>query len=177
MWTWGIVAVLCCALGGQFVLFRRSKRALTARCAHQEAALADLAAQLKVQEDRCTRLAEDRQALTAALEGKTAEIARLSAPPRQKLYLPDSEEPPQEPPRKAFGRYTVYFNENTGIYHADRACAPYQAIEAHLYKVMDHARPCKKCAEGLFPFPEIPEPPREDPPSDQMSLFDSGDDQ
>lgn len=60
-------------------------------------------------------------------------------------------------PKKPYGDYTVYFNEKSGIYHVDHYCASYVSKETHIFKVIDRARPCKKCAEGFFNFVSVPD--------------------
>lgn len=60
-------------------------------------------------------------------------------------------------PEKPYGDYTVYINEKTGIYHVDRFCSSYSSRKAHIFNVIDHARPCKRCAEGFFDFSTVPE--------------------
>lgn len=60
-------------------------------------------------------------------------------------------------PKKPYGDYTVYLNKKAGIYHVDSLCAPFMAVETHIFKVIDHARPCKKCAEGFFDFTTVPD--------------------
>lgn len=58
---------------------------------------------------------------------------------------------------KPYGDYTVYVNKKTHIYHVDRFCAPYFASEVHIFHVIEHNRPCRKCAEGFFDFKTVPE--------------------
>lgn len=60
-------------------------------------------------------------------------------------------------PRKPYGDYTVYLNKKTGIYHVDYFCAGYNSTETHIFKVIDIARPCQKCASGYFNFKSVPE--------------------
>lgn len=143
MLAWGIVGVLCCFCLGQTLLFLR-------KCRQLEQALSHARAQI------------DAQKVTPP--PPEPEPTPFPEPaPQQKLYLPDLPEPEADP--------LVYFNENTGIYHADRACAPYQAVPVSLAEVIGHARPCKKCAEGRFPSPAPLESP-EEPEEDQLSLFE-----
>ena len=59
--------------------------------------------------------------------------------------------------KKPYGDYTVYFNEKSGIYHVDYYCASYVSKETHIFKVIERARPCKKCAEGFFNFTSVPD--------------------
>ena len=58
---------------------------------------------------------------------------------------------------KPYGDYTVYVNEKNNIYHVDRLCASYRASESHIFHVIGHKRPCKKCAEGFFDFTAVPD--------------------
>lgn len=60
-------------------------------------------------------------------------------------------------PKKPYGDYTVFANRKTGIYHADYFCAPYFAVEDHIFNVVEQMRPCKKCAEGFYGFTAVPE--------------------
>lgn len=60
-------------------------------------------------------------------------------------------------PRKPYGDYTVYYNEKTKLYHVDPLCASYSANITHIFSVINHARPCKKCAAGFFDFTTVPE--------------------
>lgn len=153
MWIWGIVLILCCVILWLATGLRRARREQSALEGQLKASSATLDSQTR----EISRL---KDALNEA-EAKCALCAPTETPG---LYLPD-------PGAEAFpGSYTVFFNENTGIYHADRACAPYQAIPLPLEQVVDRARPCKKCAEGLFPAP--PEPPAPEEGADQISLFD-----
>lgn len=51
---------------------------------------------------------------------------------------------------KPWGDYTVYLNWKTGIYHANKHCAPCDAEETHLFFVLKtSARPCDRCARNL----------------------------
>lgn len=194
MLAWGIAAVLCLALVCQGAFLRQKIRALDARQAQTDASLSETtqalhaqkaltirqtaemqalqksleetATALDAQKALTVRQAEENQALLASLAEKEAALAELTAPPKPKLYLPDEEEPQPEAPQEPI----VYYNENTGIYHADRSCAPYQAIETPLSQLPPQARPCKKCAEGVLPL----SPPPENQPEaeNQLSLFD-----
>lgn len=148
MLTWGIVVVLCCVIMGQTLLFRRKCRRLAQALSHALAQIAQLEAAPPPQPEPTP---------------PPEPVSQPEPAPQQKLYLPDLPEPEADP--------LVYFNENTGIYHADRACAPYQAVPVSLAEVIDHARPCKKCAEGRFPAPAPRESPVEQE-ADQLSLFE-----
>lgn len=172
MWALGIILPLCCyviwqardfrkkqtlfhqelgSVRSQLEQARQDSEAWQALCAQREQLIQDL---------RYT-LANKEEMLLVQQE----EITRLAAPPKPKLYLPDPEEPSQE------AVCMVYFNENTGIYHADRACAPYQAVAIPLADIGETARPCKKCAEGRLPSPAAQEAPAQEDEDDQMCLF------
>lgn len=58
---------------------------------------------------------------------------------------------------KPYGDYTVFFSSKSDIYHTDRFCSGYRAREEHIFNVIGHARPCKKCAEGFFDFTKVPD--------------------
>lgn len=165
MVTWGIILLLCCAVLGLILRLRAVQHSARQTQKTLEGQTEALTALKNALAEKDGILAE-KEALLAeketALAEKEAALAQYAALPRPKLYLPDPEAP--------YGSYTVFYNENTGIYHADRACAPYQAVPTHLYQVMDHARPCKKCAEGLLPFPTPPQP-QPQAEEDQLSLF------
>lgn len=158
MVTWGIILLLCCAVLGLILRLRAVQNSACQTQQTLEGQTEALTALKKALAEKDATLAEKEELLAE----KEAALAQYAALPRPKLYLPDPEAP--------YGSYTVFYNENTGIYHADRACAPYQAVPTHLYEVMDHARPCKKCAEGLLPFPTPPQPQPQDE-EDQLSLF------
>lgn len=164
MLAWGFAAVLCLALVCQGVLLRRKIRAFEAQQARLDQTLAESAQALDAQKTLTAQQQEANQALLASLAEKEAALAELT--PKPKLYLPDEEESHPEEPQEPI----VYYNENTGIYHADRFCAPYQAIETLLSQVPPRARPCKKCAEGVLPPALLPaDPPQEE--ENQLSLF------
>lgn len=200
MLAWGSAAILCLAFLCQGAFLRKKIRALETRRAqadislaeaaqtlqaHQahsarqaeetqslrdalaakEAALAEAAASLDMQKDLFAKQAEQIHFLQKTLQEKDAVLAKLTAP-RPKLYLPDEAEPQPED-------LLVYYNENTGIYHADRSCAPYQAVEMSLSQVPTQGRPCKKCAEWVLSLSAIPDGPSEE--EDQLSLFDGSD--
>lgn len=160
-------------LAAELSAIRAKEQKLSLSLSHQEAHCRQLAEALTAQQDVCTRLTEENQLLSQELSEKEQQLAALTQPPEQKLYLPDlpEETAATEEDAGAFGQYTVYFNERTGIYHIDRYCAPHLVTETHLFKIIDHARPCKKCAEGFFPFSTVPDWYTEDP--SQLSLFDA----
>ena len=58
---------------------------------------------------------------------------------------------------KPYGDYTVYVNRTTGIYHVDRLCSSCRAVEDHIFNVVGHTRPCKKCADGFYSFSSVPD--------------------
>ncbi|MBQ7355379.1 MAG: hypothetical protein IJW62_07665 [Clostridia bacterium] len=58
---------------------------------------------------------------------------------------------------KPYGDYTVYLSKRSKIYHTDRYCASYNAETTHIFFVIDHYFPCKRCAESAFPFTTVPE--------------------
>lgn len=58
---------------------------------------------------------------------------------------------------KPYGDYTVFVSSKTDIYHTDRFCGGYRAREEHIFNVIDHTSPCKKCAEGFFDFTSVPD--------------------
>lgn len=103
---------------------------------------------------------KNHQIHTLMLELKNAEAARSShnlAPEGisfAKNGLPVYWKPN---PRKPYGDYTVYYNEKAKLYHIDPLCASYSANITHIFCVIDHARPCKKCAAGFFDFTTVPE--------------------
>lgn len=176
MWALWVCLGLGCLVVGQWLLFRRDKAQWQEQLHGLQQTLAGQEALLSAQKTLCAQADATVEALVAqlaqkeaAMEDLTAQLTQTQAQlealtPRPKLYLPD-EEPAQVPP--------VYYNENTGIYHTDRACAPYQAIPLTPEQLPPHARPCKKCAEGhLFPAP--PEASREEDPESQLCLFDFG---
>lgn len=193
MLAWGIAATVYLALVCQGAFLRQKIRTLKARQAQTDVSLAETtqslttqkaltarqaeenqllqksleetATALAVQKTLTARQAEENQALLASLAEKESALAELSAL-KPKLYLPTEEDPQPEAPQEPI----VYYNENTGIYHADRFCAPYQAIETPISQIPPRARPCKKCAEGVLPTVSIPaSQPREE--ENQLSLF------
>ena len=58
---------------------------------------------------------------------------------------------------KPYGDYTVYVSLNSKIYHTDFFCSGYLAKKDHIFNVIGHARPCKKCAVGFFDFTSAPD--------------------
>ena len=188
MLAWGIVIGLCLVFLFQGALLRKKIRALQGRCAQLDHCLTETTHSLKKQEALVTQrqntivslqqsldekdaAATQQQdaiaALQKALDEKDEALTALMSPPKPKLYLPDDEEPAAEDPLDTL----VYYNENTGIYHADRHCAPYQAIEMPLCQVPPQARPCKKCAEGVLPSsPLSDDHPQEE--ENQLCLFE-----
>lgn len=58
---------------------------------------------------------------------------------------------------KPYGDYTVFISLNSGIYHTDSFCAGYRTRKDHIFNVIGHARPCKKCAVGFFDFTSAPD--------------------
>lgn len=164
MLAWGIAMALCLALVCQGGFLRKKIRALETRCAQQDISLEEVARALESQKALTTQCQVSIDKLQGTLAEKEAALEKLSAPPRPKLYLPDADV--LEPEERI-----VYYNENTGIYHADRFCAPYQAIETPLSQVPALARPCKKCAEGVLPSSLLPnDHPQEE--ENQLSLFE-----
>lgn len=164
MLAWGIVIGLCLALLCQGAFLRKKIRTLEARCAQQDHALEEAAQTLDAQKALTTQCQAAIDALQDSLAEKEAALEKLSAPPKPKLCLPDADR--TEPEERI-----VYYNENTHIYHADRFCAPYQAIETPLSQVPPQARPCKKCADGvLSPSPLPTDHPQEE--DNQLSLFE-----
>ena len=162
MLTWGIAIGLCLALVCQGIFLREKIRVLEASCARQDSALEEAAQNLEAQKALTAQCQTTIEELRAALAEKEAALEKLSAPPKPRLCLPDTDIPDPE-------EIIVYYNENTGIYHADRFCAPYQAIETPLSQVPPQARPCKKCVEGVLPAPVPPDDhPQEE---NQLSLF------
>lgn len=167
MLAWGIAVVLCLALVCQSAFLRQKIHTMDTQQALLRQSLEETARALEAQKVLTAQQAEAAQALCVSLTEKEAMIAELSAP-KPKLYLPEEEEPQTDIPREQI----VYYNENTGIYHADRFCAPYQAIETPLSQIPPHARPCKKCAEWMC----SPPPPANQPlpeAESQLSLFDT----
>lgn len=155
MWAWGIILVLCGIILWLALRLREAGRTRSALETHLEAEAATLGSQVR-----------EISRLEAALAEAEAKCALCAPEEKPGLYLPDLEAEPLP------GSQTVFFNENTGIFHADRACAPYQAIPLRLDQLAEGARPCKKCAEGLFPFPVPQESPAPQEGEDQISLFD-----
>lgn len=165
MLAWGIAIGLCLALACQGAFLRKKIRTLETRCAQQDNSLEEAARTLEAQKALTAQCQTAIDTLQSTLAEKEAALEKLSAPPKPRLYLPDADAlEPEE--------ITVYYNENTGIYHADRFCAPYQAIETPLSQVPPQARPCKKCAEGVLPSSLLPDDlPQEE--ENQLSLFES----
>lgn len=164
MLAWGIAMGLCLVLVCQGIFLRKKIRTLQARCARQDSSLEEATRALDAQQTLTAQYQTSIDTLQNALAEKEAALEKLSAPPKPKLYLPDADAPEPE-------EITVYYNENTGIYHADRSCAPYQAIETPLSQVPAQARPCKKCAEGVLPPSLLPnDHPLEE--ENQLSLFE-----
>ena len=58
---------------------------------------------------------------------------------------------------KPYGDYTVFVSPKSNIYHTDRFCSGYRAKEEHIFNVIEHYRPCRKCAEGFFDFTLVPD--------------------
>lgn len=174
MWVLWVCLGLVGLVVGQWLLFRRDKAQWQEQLHSLQQTLTGQEALLSAQKALCAQKEAALEALTtqlaqkeATMESLTAQLAQTQAQlealtPRPKLYLPD-DEPAQAPP--------VYYNENTGIYHTDRACAPYQAILLAPEQLPPHARPCKKCAEG-HPFPAPPEATQEEDSESQLCLFD-----
>lgn len=158
-------------LTAELTRHRVKQQSLSDALSRQEEQCRQLTEALTVQQDVCAHLTEENGLLTRELAEKEQQLSALSAPPAQKLCIPELPEETPEEDAGAFGQYTVYFNERTGIYHVDRYCAPHLVTETHLFKIIDHARPCKKCAEGFFPFSTVPDWYTEDP--SQLSLFDA----
>jgi hypothetical protein len=59
--------------------------------------------------------------------------------------------------KKPYGDYTVFISSKANIYHTDRICSGYHSKEAHIFDVIGHYRPCRKCADGFFAFTEVPD--------------------
>jgi len=57
---------------------------------------------------------------------------------------------------KPYGDYTVYISIRSNVYHTNPHCASYTSRQAHLFDVMDHMSPCKKCAINAFNFESVP---------------------
>lgn len=60
-------------------------------------------------------------------------------------------------PHKPYGDYTVYVNKKTGIFHIDYFCASYDSTQTHLFKAINCARPCQKCARNYSDLTTIPD--------------------
>lgn len=187
MLAWGIAMGLCLAFLCRGAFLWKKIRALEARCAQLDGSLEETAHALEEQNALTTQhrntivslqqsldekdavAAQQQDAIAVlqkALDEKNEALTTLAPPPKPRLYLPDDEEPATEDPLDT----VIYYNENTGIYHADRHCAPYQAIEMPLCQVPPQARPCKKCAEGILPHSLLPDDhPQEE---NQLSLFE-----
>lgn len=71
--------------------------------------------------------------------------------PKDVFYADDGMPVQLKSVSKKYGDYSVYLNRYTGIYHSDQFCAPYEAEETHLFKVLrsPNTRPCAKCARRL----------------------------
>lgn len=165
MWAIGIVFVLLCWNVWLLWKGRKAQRIFHQEQEDMQGKLNQAQLDTETEQAHCAQLEHQIQDLQETLAEKEQQIAQLTAPPKPILRIPDPEELPQEDTDGEM----VYFNEHTGIYHADRACAPYQAIPLPLAEVKDNARPCKKCAEGRLPAPE--QTPLE-PGESQLSLFD-----
>ena len=108
---------------------------------------------------------ENRSALYTEIGINKKELEKLknarrmieSAP--SNVMFSDSNKPIYWKPSidKPFGDYTVYINRTSHIYHIDRYCASYYADKAHIFDVINHSRPCKKCAQGAFDFTKAPD--------------------
>lgn len=162
MWAAAAILVLLFWAVGQQISFRSAKKQWEARLDAKEQELAS-------RQSLCALQEETIASLSARLSEQETQLQALAAQPRQKLYLPEDD------PIDLWEEPMVYFNENTGIYHADRACAPYQAVPMALGQLPEQARPCKKCAEGQLPTPPPAEPAPEGASEEQISLFDEAD--
>lgn len=71
--------------------------------------------------------------------------------PKDVFYADDGMPVQLKSVSKKYGDYSVYLNRYTGIYHSEQFCAPYEAEETHLFKVLrsPNTRPCAKCARRL----------------------------
>ena len=58
---------------------------------------------------------------------------------------------------KPYGDYTVFVSLNSGIYHTDSICAGYRRKQEHIFNVVGHARPCRKCAANFYNFTSAPD--------------------
>ena len=120
--------------------------------------LEKLTSQLDAAKKERARLA----ALTAKerVERRKAEIerCRIKKAPLD-VYFADDGMPIYWKPdlRKPYGDYTVFLNAKSGIYHVDRYCASYYSKLDHIFNVIDHARPCRKCAVDFFTFTTVPD--------------------
>lgn len=166
MWAMGIVFVLLCWNVWLLWKGRKAQRIFRQEQEDMQGKLNQAQLDTEAEQALCAQLEHQIQDLQETLAEKEQQIATLTAPPAPKLCIPDPETLPAEDTE-----CIVYFNEHTGIYHADRACAPYQAIPLPLAEVKDNARPCKKCAEGRLPAPTQEQTPPE-PGESQLSLFD-----
>lgn len=166
MWSLAIIAMLCCLSGWLILSGRKANRdhadALAQSSLRQDSLtreLADLNAQ-------CGQYHHQIQQLTQQLTQKDTEIARLSALSTQKLCLPLDEESPDREEAIA-----VYLNPRTGIYHADRFCAPRSAVETYREQLPENACPCKKCGKNVWSKPLPIQPCESEDTAGQLSLF------
>lgn len=166
MWRWGIIVILGCVLVYQLLRFRKERSLWQVERSSLCDQLDSASQALTRQEALANRQDQSLQTLTEQLAEKEDLIARLRSEVSPTLSPTASED--SSPQAEVF---TVYFNENTGIYHMDRACAPYQAISIPLADLEETARPCKKCAEGRLPSPTALEAPTQEDEDDQMCLF------
>lgn len=167
MWAMGIVLLLSGCMVGLMVRYRKMQGHFRQELTEIQSLLEQSRQEYAREQTHYAQLEQQMQSLKQTLSEKESEIAALTAPPKPKLCIPQLEEIPPESDTPCM----VYFNENTGIYHIDRACAPYQAIPMPLQDVIDHARPCKKCAEGRIPSP-TPDQTPEEGTENQLCLFD-----
>ena len=111
-----------------------------------------------------TQLKEEKEALQRVLARERMELAktrttryRTKNAPLDITFAKDSMPIYWKPSvTKPYGDYTVYVNKNSKIYHVDYFCASIGSSRSHIFTVIQHARPCKKCAEGFFDFTEVP---------------------
>lgn len=60
-------------------------------------------------------------------------------------------------PASPYGKWTVWLNRKSGIYHADHACSSYSGEAVHISVAAAEARPCKRCADESYVFTKHPQ--------------------
>lgn len=56
-----------------------------------------------------------------------------------------------------YGKWTVWVNRKTNIYHTDRACGSFSCHPVHISEAATASRPCKRCADANYSFSGHPQ--------------------